>query len=72
MIKSPCTGKCKYTLHTDICEGCLRTKQEIINWSSYSDEKREQIMNDISWAKAASNEVYNAGLLPYREGEFDV
>lgn len=44
-ISTPCIRVCK--LQNDICIACQRNKQEIFNWSFYSEEKRKEIMKDI-------------------------
>jgi uncharacterized protein len=45
-IQSPCVGIC--SLRADgLCEGCLRTSDEIGNWSNYSDEQRAHIMDAL-------------------------
>ena len=44
MIKSPCVTICQIDRETRICEGCNRTIDEISNWSKYTDEQREKIM----------------------------
>ena len=46
-IKSPCISICKLDSNK-ICKGCGRTKKEIKNWSKFSNEKREEIMERIS------------------------
>ena len=44
-MKSPCRSECK--LEGDICTGCGRTKEQIVRWSRYTDEQREQIMEEL-------------------------
>jgi len=44
-ISTPCIRVCK--LVNDVCFACQRTKQEIFNWSFYSEEKRKQIMETL-------------------------
>jgi predicted Fe-S protein YdhL (DUF1289 family) len=52
-VLSPCIGVC--SLGPDgLCEGCLRTVDEIAAWSRMSDAERLHVMDD---------------LLPRREGE---
>jgi uncharacterized protein len=41
-MKSPCRREC--SLEGDVCTGCGRTKEQIINWSRYTDQQREEIM----------------------------
>ena len=42
-MESPCVKECK--LVNDKCSGCGRTKEQIINWSKYTDEQRSKIMS---------------------------
>lgn len=44
-ISTPCIRVCK--LQNDVCYACHRTRQEIFNWSFYSEDKRKEIMKDI-------------------------
>lgn len=44
-MKSPCRSECE--LEGDICTGCGRTKEQIVRWSRYTDEQREQIMEEL-------------------------
>lgn len=41
-MASPCVGICKVEEGT--CTGCLRTLDEIRDWTKMTDEEREQIM----------------------------
>ena len=45
-MDSPCIKQCK--LVNDICTGCKRTKEEIINWTKYTDEQRRSIIGRLS------------------------
>jgi predicted Fe-S protein YdhL (DUF1289 family) len=45
-VLSPCIGVC--TLDADgLCEGCLRTVQEIAAWSRMSDAERLHVMDTL-------------------------
>ena len=37
-VPSPCISLCKMSPDTGLCEGCLRTIDEIIAWSSAGDD----------------------------------
>jgi predicted Fe-S protein YdhL (DUF1289 family) len=40
-VASPCTSVCRMSPDTGLCEGCLRTLDEIATWSRMeNDEKR--------------------------------
>ena len=43
--KSPCINVCKLNPKNNLCEGCLRTSEEISNWSKYSDNKKRTIIS---------------------------
>ncbi len=47
MIKSPCNSICKMNEHTELCEGCYRTLDEIIRWGMSSDEEKIKILEDV-------------------------
>ncbi|GEM_PF-515112 len=45
-VLTPCIGVC--TLDpTGFCDGCLRTTDEICDWSGMNDEQRLHIMNVV-------------------------
>lgn len=45
-VKSPCNGICTIGVGYDACIGCGRSTNEITCWLSYSDERREEIMQE--------------------------
>lgn len=45
-ILSPCIGVCSLRLD-GLCDGCLRTSDEIARWSSLSDDERERLMDEV-------------------------
>jgi len=52
-VITPCIGIC--TLGRDgLCEGCLRTGDEIAQWSRLSDAERLAIMNEVLPAREAA------------------
>ncbi len=41
LTDSPCVGICSSTnLGDEVCIGCKRTAQEVIDWNSYSNEQK--------------------------------
>jgi predicted Fe-S protein YdhL (DUF1289 family) len=42
---NPCQGIC--VSEDNYCIGCFRTKEERRNWYSYTNQQREQILNEI-------------------------
>jgi len=41
---SPCNGNCALNIPLGLCEGCLRTKEEIIAWPLMRDEQRRKVL----------------------------
>ncbi|MEI4196904.1 DUF1289 domain-containing protein [Roseovarius sp. E0-M6] len=46
-IESPCVRVCVVHPEARICTGCLRTMDEIRDWSRMSPEKRRDIMAEL-------------------------
>ena len=42
-VPSPCISLCKMSPDTGLCEGCLRTIDEIIAWSSADDDVKRGV-----------------------------
>ncbi len=52
-VMSPCVGICH--LGADgLCEGCLRTGEEIACWLAIDDAERRRIMDEVLPARAAA------------------
>ena len=47
---SPCVRKCCLDEH-DICVGCLRSMQEIMQWANATDAQKEQILYQVKLRK---------------------
>lgn len=45
---TPCIRVCRLDPTTHVCIGCNRTKKEIMEWSSYTDDQRKKLMEAIS------------------------
>ena len=44
---SPCIGVCRMHPRTGLCEGCLRTIDEIAQWSSATEETKRKLWMEI-------------------------
>ena len=57
-VPSPCIDVCRMDARTGLCEGCLRTIDEIIAWSRMSeDEKRAVCLRlDVRRAQRKSSD----------------
>ncbi len=52
-VPSPCISMCKMAPDTGLCEGCLRTIDEIIGWASQTDEYKRAVWTEIRRREAA-------------------
>jgi predicted Fe-S protein YdhL (DUF1289 family) len=46
-VPSPCINVCRMNPATGLCDGCLRTIDEIANWSSFSDAAKRDVWDEI-------------------------
>ena len=45
-MKSPCIKECRLNSN-DICKGCGRTVEQITNWWDFTNQQRDDIMNNL-------------------------
>jgi uncharacterized protein len=53
-VESPCIGVCIVDEATGLCEGCLRTLDEVAVWGSSSAQQRRAILAAIDGRRARS------------------
>lgn len=41
---SPCTGICRIDAVSELCQGCLRTLDEIADWSMLSMREKDRLL----------------------------
>ncbi|HEX7633797.1 MAG TPA: DUF1289 domain-containing protein [Noviherbaspirillum sp.] len=46
-VPSPCISVCRMNPQTGLCEGCLRTIDEIRQWRAASDEYKRAVWQEI-------------------------
>lgn len=51
---SPCISVCRMNESTRLCEGCLRTIDEIATWSLLDPQEREQVWREIDARRASA------------------
>jgi hypothetical protein len=51
-VQSPCINVCKMNPDTRLCEGCLRTLDEIAAWSGLSNEEKRAVLEQIPERRA--------------------
>ena len=44
-IESPCMSICRYD--TEVCVGCGRTVDEVVNWYDMTDDKKQAVLNRL-------------------------
>ena len=42
-VPSPCISVCRMDASTGLCEGCLRTLDEVASWAMASDEEKRAV-----------------------------
>ena len=54
---TPCIQICKIDKYTERCKGCGRTREQISKWSTYSDNTRKLIMEELDGYSMARSKV---------------
>ncbi len=57
-IKNPCIDVCQYN-DEKICIGCRRTLHEAKNWWRFSDQEKQQVLENIKTRRSAGNDHYD-------------
>ncbi len=47
-VASPCNSVCRMDARTGLCEGCLRSIDEIIAWSTMDDDEKRAVWEALS------------------------
>ena len=45
LIESPCISVCRY--EDEICVGCGRTVDDVVNWYDMTDDEKQAVLNRI-------------------------
>lgn len=53
-VASPCVDVCRMDAASGWCEGCLRTIDEIAQWSALNDDAKREIWSRLALRRAAS------------------
>lgn len=65
-IPSPCTGVCRLHPVTRLCEGCMRTLDEIGGWAVADDAQRLEIVGRLRERRRAAGLTSAADSRPRR------
>ncbi len=52
-VPSPCISVCRMNAQTGLCEGCLRTIDEIVAWSTLPDDGKRAVWVEIEKRRTA-------------------
>lgn len=56
-IKSPCQLICTYD-ENRICIGCFRSLEEVAKWDSFTEEQKQQVLDNIIKRREERGESY--------------
>ncbi len=60
-VPSPCIDVCCMDAKSGLCEGCLRTADEIAGWAAAPDAQKLLILAAIAQRRAASTSPFEKG-----------
>jgi uncharacterized protein len=52
-VPSPCIDVCRMDARTGLCEGCLRTLDEIVAWAALTDAMKREVLANLEARRAA-------------------
>jgi len=44
-LESPCISVCRY--ENEVCVGCGRTVEEVVEWYNFTDQQKQTILNRL-------------------------
>lgn len=56
-VPSPCINVCRMDATSGLCEGCLRTIDEIAGWAAAPDDKKRLILAAVAQRRARIDAV---------------
>lgn len=63
-VPSPCVRLCRLHARTGVCEGCLRSLEEIAAWPSLDAAGRRAVLARVAGRRAAAGEPVRTGAGP--------
>jgi len=54
-VASPCINICRMNPATSLCDGCLRTIDEIAGWSGYTAGEKRAVLARLAARRAAES-----------------
>ena len=56
-VASPCIDVCRMDARTGLCEGCLRTLDEIAAWGTLTESMKREVLAAIEVRRAALSDA---------------
>jgi len=56
MVKSPCVAVCALD-ENDVCIGCYRTGDEIINWGTMDNTQKAEVLEKVAQREKESGQL---------------
>ncbi|MBL8324873.1 MAG: DUF1289 domain-containing protein [Rubrivivax sp.] len=53
-VPSPCVNVCRMNAASGLCEGCLRTLDEVAAWSQLPDDAKRAVWAELAARRAAA------------------
>ena len=50
-VKTPCVGVCSTVFGDEVCRGCKRFQNEVIEWNSYNNSQKEAVLTRLETLK---------------------
>ena len=50
-VKTPCIGICSTVFGDEVCRGCKRYQNEIIEWNSFNDSEKRSVLDRLETLK---------------------
>ena len=50
-VKTPCIGVCSTVFGDEVCRGCKRFQNEVIEWNSYNNSQKEAVLTRLETLK---------------------
>lgn len=57
VLQSPCTNQCFVPPGTNLCTGCFRTVNEIIDWINLTEEERVEVLKKLDERKKENGKI---------------
>ena len=75
-VKTPCIGVCSTVFGDEVCRGCKRFQNEVIDWNSYQDSQKIAVLSRLESLKTQIMEskisIFNKKLLQNQLDTLDI